>query len=66
MILREDGDRIFSFPRAVLGLPDSSVRVVGVLGRHYAAEYSSFLRTMNKFTRAQVANNRLAFFASPR
>ncbi len=34
--------------------------------RHYAAEYSSFLRAINRFTSAQVANSRLAFFFSPR
>ena len=38
----------------------------GGVRRHYAAEYNSFLRTKNRFTRAQVANSRLAFFFKPR
>src|SRR5665811_1646416 len=38
----------------------------GAARRHYAAVAISFLRTMNSFTSAQVANNRLAFLASPR
>src|ERR1019366_279216 len=38
----------------------------GGVRRHYAAVAISFLRTMNRFTSAQVANNRLAFFISPR
>ena len=31
-----------------------------------AAQRSSFVRTINKFTKAQVANSRWAFFFSPR
>jgi hypothetical protein len=35
-------------------------------GAAYTAVCSSVLRTMNRFTSAQVANSRLAFFFSPR
>ena len=42
------------------------VPAVGGVERHYAAAYNSFLRTKNRFTRAQVANSRLAFFFKPR
>ena len=38
----------------------------GGVRRHYAAADNSFLRTRNRFTRAKVANSRLAFFAKPR
>ena len=41
-------------------------RQSGVVERHYAAAYNSFLRTKYRFTRAQVANSRLAFFFKPR
>jgi hypothetical protein len=40
---------------------------LGGFERHYAAVIpSSFLRARNKFTSAQVANSRFAFFAIPR
>jgi hypothetical protein len=54
-----------SFPQ-VIWPPTRPFGPVRAVRRHYAAVAISFLRTMNRFTSAQVANNRLAFFTSPR